>query len=280
MKGIKESCAKLTQAMCKTKNTLTTPTAYSCYAAVGVVAVGVLSVIATVKYVKKINDISNPKTIVIDKPDENVERSETVSVEYHKVVPTFSQKLKVAAPLYLPVIGTAAFTIFCIRHGNNKAMKALADVSSAFNASQDRFQRYKGVAEGAIATEACNNYVREKAIDIPSKNPDEPKYWFFDVFSDRYYYATEFEVLSAAYHFNRNFTLRGYANVNEYYAFLGLEPIEGGDMIGWTMDDFCTGGLEPWIDFDYVEQTTADGEKGFTVFFTWEPKDYEDVCWF
>ena len=55
-------------------------------------------------------------------------------------------------------------------------------------------------------------------------------------------------VLNAQYHLNRNFTLRGYVSLNEFYEFLGIEKVVCGEGIGWGQDLLEDGIF--WIDFD------------------------------
>lgn len=48
--------------------------------------------------------------------------------------------------------------------------------------------------------------------------------------------------------------LRGYVTINEFYEFLGISHIDGGDMLGW---DACEEIF--WIDFDHRKITLDDG---------------------
>ena len=58
-------------------------------------------------------------------------------------------------------------------------------------------------------------------------------------------------MLQAEYHLNRNFAIRGGdGTVNEFYEFLGLAPIDGGDTIGWAVCDELR-----WVDFNHTKVT-------------------------
>ena len=65
-------------------------------------------------------------------------------------------------------------------------------------------------------------------------------------------------VINAQYHINRNLTLRGYTSINEFYEFLGLGQIEGGDDLGWMLDDLMESGIM-WLDFDNRYTELDDG---------------------
>lgn len=66
-------------------------------------------------------------------------------------------------------------------------------------------------------------------------------------------------VLNAQYHVNRNLSVRGVCPLNEYLSFLGLDEVDGGDVIGW---DICYMIEEMdcyWLDFDNHKTTLEDG---------------------
>lgn len=63
----------------------------------------------------------------------------------------------------------------------------------------------------------------------------------------------------AMYHVNRNLSVRGVCPLNEYLSFLGLDEVDGGDVIGW---DICYMIEEMdcyWLDFDNHKTTLEDG---------------------
>lgn len=72
---------------------------------------------------------------------------------------------------------------------------------------------------------------------------------FYDEYGDRFFETTLEQVISAEYHLNRNYVLRGYTVLNELYDFLGLEPTDYGNELGWAIDDDGTF----WIEFDHRE---------------------------
>ena len=81
---------------------------------------------------------------------------------------------------------------------------------------------------------------------------------FYDAISERYFQATISQVLQAEYHLNRNFALGGgFITLNQFYEFLGIEPVPGGDEVGWMVSD----GLY-WVDFDHQKTVVDDGLNG------------------
>ena len=77
---------------------------------------------------------------------------------------------------------------------------------------------------------------------------------FYDEWSHRYFKSTIEQVITAQYHINRNFVLRGYVTLNELYDFLGLEPTDYGNTVGWAVEDELY-----WIDF-HQHKVLMDGE--------------------
>lgn len=110
----------------------------------------------------------------------------------------------------------------------------------------------------------------------PSVSSDE-KCLFYDMFSKRYFESNKVDVIAAEYHFNRNFTLRGYATLNELYEFLGVDKIDGGDSIGWSIDAGLAFYGYSWIDFEHDFVTTDDGMEVCLISMPFAPtSDYLD----
>ena len=83
---------------------------------------------------------------------------------------------------------------------------------------------------------------------------------FYDEYGKRFFETTLEQVISAEYHLNRNYVLRGYTVLNEFYDFLGIETTDYGNEIGWAINDDGTF----WIDFDHY-QTEIDGVECYII---------------
>ena len=97
---------------------------------------------------------------------------------------------------------------------------------------------------------------------------------FYDRFSDRYFESTTARVIEAEYHLNRNFCLGGSVPLNEFYEFLGIEGVDGGDRIGWG-NGFYDSGVY-WIDFDHRKITLDDGTIFYTIEMMFDPEIMEE----
>lgn len=99
---------------------------------------------------------------------------------------------------------------------------------------------------------------------------------FYDEFTDTWFRSSLLNVKNAMYHFNRNFHLGGgIVCVDEFYEFLGIEPsMKWPDRMYGFGNNILDDGIY-WIDFDICEAETDEGEKFYTIYFTYQPGEYD-----
>ena len=223
--------------------------------AAGVVGTTVLAIKATPKAVKTIDDAEREK-------GEELTKVEVV---------------RMAGPIYIPTIIMGSVTITCIFGANVLNKHQQASLASAYALVNSSYKEYQNKLKELYGEEADQKIreaiVIEKAKDIHISSEclcgkcdlsvedsgSEPKL-FYDEWSQRYFEATIEQVITAEYHLNRNFILRGCAMLNEFYEFLGLEETAVGSTIGWAIgDDFY------WIDFDHNKVTLDDGLECYII---------------
>jgi len=208
---------------------------------------------------------SAKKSILLEK-----EATETKGEEL-----TTTEKIKIIAPAYILTGLCGASTIFCIVASAVISKKQYNSLAAAYTLLSSTYMKYK--------EEVTNRYGEKEHQDIVSSIANKPIHisertnvflsscnsffvsnteWdddeeirlFYDTFSDRYFESTVSKVLLAEFHLNRNYVLRGLgANVNEFYEFLGLEPIDGGNDIGWCSVDEIR-----FIDFNHFKMPLED----------------------
>lgn len=124
--------------------------------------------------------------------------------------------------------------------------------------------------EKIIAEMANDAYVSYDGWHLydPDHDKDSDRVLFYDFYSQRFFNSPMGQVINAEYHINRNLQLRGDVTVNEFYDFLGLEQIPGGDNIGWILDDLMAGGLM-WLDFDNRFTTMEGGMECHIISPAW-----------
>lgn len=208
--------------------------------AVGVVATAVMSAKATPKAIELLEEAE-------------AEKGEEL---------TLTEKAMTAAPAYIPALGIGVATLVCIFGANVLNMKQQAALTSAYALLNRSYSAYKQKA-GELYGDEANAKIRKAVAEeqcIKSKfEPSDEKLTFYMFDCDKYFESTKEEVLSAEYHFNRNFILRGYASLNELYEFLGLPKTEEGEHLGWSVDSGFEFYGYAWVDFIHDICRTDDG---------------------
>lgn len=234
-----------------------TPTILTCIGGIGVVATTVLAVKAT------------PKAIDLIQED---------SRKNHDGDPNAATKTEVVKSCwkcYIPAAATGVTTVACILGANILNRRQQASLASAYAVVSRSYTNYKQSVKDLYGKEAHKKVLQhmdiKKAepsrISAPSLLTDacldfedakEEERLFYDPFSQRYFTSTIGQILQAEYHLNRNFALEGGCiGVNDFYRFLGIEPVERFKDFGWWVDDDLY-----WIDFDHVKTTVDDGLNG------------------
>lgn len=181
------------------------------------------------------------------------------------------ETIVVAGPAYIPSAAICTSTIICIFGANKLNKHQQAALASAYALADNAYKEYRGKVKEllgdetdvkireAIAKDKRDEDVVAYAPGITTLAARGEKMLFYEEYRGAYFEATMEDVLNAQYHLNRNFALRGYANLNELYEFLGLEKTEFGDILGWDWNEMIESGLTPWIDFNNHMVVMDDG---------------------
>ena len=199
---------------------------------------------------------------------------------------TTIEKIKVASKPFAPALLSGVMTAICIFGANALNKKQQASVAGAYVLLSDQYRRYINKVKDTFGEGAHNGILSsiaiEKAEDIPViaqtvtgglqsfDGSDEERVLFFDGYSQRYFESTISHVLQAEYHINRNHVLGGDISLNDFYLFLGLDKVEGGDEVGWFIDSYD---LE-WIDFENIPMKLDDGTKYYMICITFAPEPH------
>ena len=233
----------------------------TCLGATGVVVTAIVTAKTTVKAMH-----------ILEEAEENCKLSKM-------------EKFKIVAPTYIPATILGVSTVACIFGANVLNQRYQASLMSAYALVNSSYNDYKRKLKELYGEDAHNKIVDELAIEKADKiyiransfiggsyltidGENAEKKLFYDEFSKRYFEASVEQVLSAEYHLNRNYMLRGSACVNEFYEFLGIASIDGGDALGW---DICSEIF--WVDFDHHNFTTDDGLECCYISMPFEPDE-------
>lgn len=187
---------------------------------------------------------------------------------------TTLEKVKTAAPAYVPAAIVGVSTLACIVGANVLNTRQQASLMSAYALLDSSYKDYKNkVLE--LYGEDGNKQVKESLAQDKYEEEDitvsEDKILFYDEFSRRYFESTIEDVQRAEYHLNRDLSMRDYATVNEFYDYLGLPHIDGGDELGWSTGMNFDYYWQSWIDFGHHKTTMDDGLECFIITMYEEP---------
>lgn len=190
---------------------------------------------------------------------------------------TRSETIAIAAKAYIFPILIGASSIACIFESNILSKHHQKSFASAYALIATSYSEYKAKVKelygekmhkeilDAIAKEKNNGthiYSEPEPTNCDlglEEDSIEPRL-FYDEYSSRYFEATIEQVILAEYNLNRIYVLRGYAVLNEFYDFLGLEPTDYGSIIGWSAFDDTQ-----WIEFDHHKIIINDDLECYAI---------------
>lgn len=237
-------------------------TVLTCMGGVGVIATTVMAVKAT------------PKAIsLLEKAKE--EKGEEL---------TNLDKVKIAGLTYIPAIAMGVGTITCIFGANVLSKRHQAALVSAYAMLDSSYKDYRRKLKELYGQEAHEEIVNALAVEKSKETGAHGSYFcmscdltaddscgepvlFYDEYSNRYFESTIENVINAEYHLNRNYILRGYTWLNEFYEFLGIDTTEQGDVLGWEPTDEG----EYWIEFNHRKTILDDGLECYILEMPFEP---------
>ena len=227
-------------------------TILTCIGAIGVVTTAVTAATATTKASKILEQAKKEK-------GEDLTKLES---------------LVAAGPAYIPTVAIGASTIACIFGANVLNKRQQAAITSAYALVDSSYKKYQSKLKELYGEEA-DTQIRDAIIKEECKDIDvwAPGCGSIDrsgerrlfEFNGRIFESTMESVINAEYHFNRNFSLRGDANLNEFYEFLGLSPTEEGSVLGWSCGQLIEEWETTWIDFDHRPITLEGGVECFII---------------
>ena len=193
------------------------------------------------------------------------------------------EKIDVAGPIYIPTVLVGVSTIACIFGANTLNKRQQAALTSAYALLDSSYKEYKNKVNELYGDDAHTKVREELAKDhfdeaeLIKATGDELLY--YDEFSGRYFNATPARVQYAQYNLNRDIQLQGYASLNDYYEYLGIDPIDSGDAFGWTESRNREEYWQAWVDFNHHKVTMDDGLECYILSFWEEPMaDYQMFC--
>lgn len=159
---------------------------------------------------------------------------------------TPGETIKTAWKCYVPAAVTGVASVACLVGASTVSLKRNAAIATAYKLSETALTEYK---EKVIETigEKKEKTVREKIASDKLKNDPVTKHdvivtdkgttLCYDAMFGRYFYSDRDEINRAINKLNRNIVVNFYTSLNEFYFELNLNPVKGGNDLGWNIDD-------------------------------------------
>lgn len=231
----------------------------TCVGAVGVIATTVAAVKATPKAMQLLDRAKEEKGEVLTK----------------------AEKVKIAAPVYIPTMVLGVSTLACILGANILSKKSQASLMSAYALVDSSYKDYRKKIDELYGEEAGTQVRAEIAKDKYNEEPiqvKDGKRLYYDMYSQQYFESTPFEVQLAEYELNKSLMLEDGVYLNEWYRHLGIDQLEQGFDFGWTVGANMEAYWQTWIDFKHEKVVMDDGLECIIISFAQEPfPDFESM---
>lgn len=227
------------------------PLIFTLAGSVGVVATAVLAAKAAPKAMKTYTDIND---------DETIDAAEYIKLSWR---------------LYIPTALTGAATIACIFWANVLSYRQQAAIASAYIMLERTYKDYKDRAKELYGPDASKqihgSIIKEKYDPDQFISRDGETFIFYEEHYGNLFERTMLDVQIAEYNLNRKLVIDGEATVNDFLRFLNLDEIEGGDIIGWSIEAGAVSYNYSWIDFEHELIVLDDGMECYCINTVVEP---------
>lgn len=193
---------------------------------------------------------------------------------------TAIETIRTAGPIYIPAIISGVSTIACIFGANILNKRSQAALASAYMFLDNSYKEYKNKVSELYGDDANNNIREEIAKDKYkdyNKSFTDDKQLYFDEYSGRYFQSTPEDIQKAEYELNRTLSIDDEAYLNDWYKYIGLDPLDHGRDFGWSTGINYEQYWQSWIDFSHTKTVLDDGLECIIISFDQEPvNNFED----
>lgn len=186
------------------------------------------------------------------------------------------EKVKIAAPSYIPAMLVGTSTIACIFGAHILNRKHQAALMSAYALLNTSYKEYKNKVKEMLGEDAekeiQGEIIKDNFKDSDVIIEDDGKELFYESYSRRYFRATREQLISVQYDLNKIVQEEGGLSLNVYFRMLGLEETDYGEYIGWSAGQLFDSYWSSWVDFVHDKVTMDDGLECWIVDMT-EPME-------
>lgn len=189
------------------------------------------------------------------------------------------ERFLAVAPAYIPTALMGMGTIACILGANQINKEKQAMLTSAYAYLNYSYNEYRNKVKELFGEEGERQVREAIAKDrIPEEKPEEEKLLIYDDYGKRYFRIEPTKYQDALYQLNRMYNFTGEMTLNNFYEFFDLDPIPGGDILGWSaLKDYECCGIS-WIDVRLEKMEMIDDMEAYCMMYNVDPSD-DYGCW-
>jgi hypothetical protein len=193
--------------------------------------------------------------------------------------PSVKEDLKVVWKHYIPVVGSASFTIACYLASNRVSNKRVAALATVYQLSEQSYSTYRKKVEERLGKKESQEIRRDITKDHTDNNP-KPKrtqtansggVLCLESFTGRYFWSDVEALRKAQNDLNHRLIQEDYVSLTDFYNLLGLTPTSYSDEVGWRSDVLLelvflpamTEDNQPCLSVDYSVMPIRKYHKGW-----------------
>lgn len=189
---------------------------------------------------------------------------------------TWKDKIKTAAPVYLPALGMLVLSSGCIVGTCVAGERKAALLSGLYTASEAALSKYEKKVVEVLGKDKAQEIHDEMARDLMNEKPcgqmnvyatGKGDQLFYEPLSGRYFTSEKLEVEATLNRCNRTIIGDMWISANEWFEELGLEPVGLGEMFGWNVDHL--------MDIYFSTAETPDNRTCFVIGYSNTPVLYK-----
>ena len=195
---------------------------------------------------------------------------------------TALEKVKIAAPIYLPAILMGAGTLACFWGSQIFNVKKQAALTAAYGALVMQFDQYREAIKAEYGEEADKKALEVSRMEVNrlraelKKLNEEcgPQLYEFASLPGVIFENRPAQITNAIMHYNRNLMLRGWNDLQELYHFVGIPEScydkKEASEYGWQLDENEVTWGVTYVDF-YFQKVKSKFGKEVNVIYNYVP---------
>lgn len=185
------------------------------------------------------------------------------------------EKIKLAAPCYIPTIISGVSTILCICGANKINKNVQKSLAGAYILLDKSFKEYRNTVRDTYGEDGEMNVVKSistKKVEEVSPVPATDEYVFFDFYSLQFFKSSIEKIYLAEKEANRILQTNGYVSLETVHSLIGEEVLSTDDLLGWSIGAGRVYGYDR-IEFETTKMFKEDGSVYYIIDHLGEPSN-------